>query len=64
MERFLGPDDYALVQIPPGLWCGFKGMTESAIIANCATHPHDPSRTERLDPHGGELPYGWSLVHR
>lgn len=64
MERFLGPDDYVLAIIPPGIWAGFKGMTDVAIVANCATHPHDPSRTDRLDPLGTEIPYDWSLVHR
>ena len=47
MECFLGPDDYSLVQIPPGVWNGFKGMgSEAAIVANCSTHPHDPSRSD------------------
>jgi dTDP-4-dehydrorhamnose 3,5-epimerase len=64
MERFLGPDDYALVVIPPGVWTGMKGMDEVSLVANCATHPHDPARTERLDPFGGGIPYDWGLVHR
>ena len=43
-EVFLGPDHYALAIIPPGLWNGFKGMSDPhAIVANCCTHPHDPS---------------------
>ncbi len=61
LERFLGPDDYSLVVISPGLWVGMKGMTDTALVANCATHPHDPERTERLDPHGGGVPYGWGI---
>jgi dTDP-4-dehydrorhamnose 3,5-epimerase len=64
LERFLGPDDYSLVVIPPGIWTGFKGMDEVSLVANCATHPHDPSRTERLDPFGGAIPYDWALVNR
>ena len=64
VERFLGPDDYSLAVIPPGIWTGFKGMTDVAIVANCATHPHDPSLTERLDPFGGEIDYDWSVRHR
>ena len=64
VERFLGPDDYALAVIPPGVWNGMKGMSDESIVANCATHPHDPSRTERLDPFGGGIPYDWGLVHR
>lgn len=61
-EIFLGPDNYCLVQIPPGLWNGFKGMgSEPAIVANCCTHPHDPSRSERLDPLSDTIPYSWEV---
>lgn len=64
-EVFLGPENYALVVIAPGLWNGFKGMTDPyAIVANCATHPHDPTRTQRLDPFTSEIPYDWELKHR
>ena len=63
MERFLGPDDYALVVIPPMIWTGFKGMSDVAMIANCATHPHDPTHSERIDPHGDQIPYDWTVRH-
>lgn len=64
MEIFLGPDNYSLVQIPPGLWNGFKGMGDSAaIVANCATHPHDPRRSIRLDPFDNDIPYSWDVRH-
>jgi dTDP-4-dehydrorhamnose 3,5-epimerase len=63
-ELYLGPDDHSLVVIPPGIWNGFKGMSDPfAIVANCCTHPHDPSRTTRLDPFGGEIPYDWEVRH-
>jgi dTDP-4-dehydrorhamnose 3,5-epimerase len=62
MERFLGPDDFCLVQVPPGVWNGFKGMgTEAAIVANCSTHPHDPTRSTRLDPFANDIPYDWGI---
>lgn len=61
-EIFLGPDDYSLVVIPPGVWNGFKGMSEPyAIVANCCTHPHDPTRSTRLDPYDNEIPYTWGV---
>jgi dTDP-4-dehydrorhamnose 3,5-epimerase len=64
-EIFLGPDDYSLVVIPPGIWNGFKGMEEPyAIVANCATHPHDPERSERVDPFENHIPYRWEVNHR
>lgn len=62
LEVFLGPDDYSLVVIPPGVWNGFKGMSDPfAMVANCATHPHDPSRSERLDPFANHIPYRWEV---
>lgn len=63
MECFLGPDDYSLVVIPPLVWTGFKGMTDLALVANCATHPHDPTHSERIDPFGDRIPYDWALRH-
>ena len=61
-EVFLGPDDYSLVIIPPGVWNGFKGMSDPyAIVANCCTHPHDPGRSERLDPFDNPIPYDWDV---
>jgi dTDP-4-dehydrorhamnose 3,5-epimerase len=64
LELFLGPDDYSLVVVPPGVWTGFKGMSDPmAIVANCATHPHDPSRSERLDPFDKRIAYDWGVRH-
>jgi dTDP-4-dehydrorhamnose 3,5-epimerase len=64
-EIFLGPDHYALVQIPPYVWNGFKGMGDQmAIVANCSTHPHDASKTQRLDPFDKRIPYDWAVKHR
>ena len=60
-EIYLGPDNYSLVSIPPEVWNGFKGMSEPyAIVANCCTHPHDDSRSTRLDPFNNQIPYDWS----
>jgi len=63
-EIFLGPDNYALVVIPPGIWTGFKGMADPyAIVANCCTHEHDPSLSTRLDPFSDRIPYDWDVRH-
>ncbi len=65
MELFLGPDNHSLVIIPPEIWNGFKGMSEPyAIMANCCTHPHDPSRSKRIDPFKNEIPYDWALKNQ
>jgi dTDP-4-dehydrorhamnose 3,5-epimerase len=61
-ELFLGPENYALVTIPPLVWNGFKGIsTDIAIVANCATIPHDPAEIERRDPFDPAIGYDWSI---
>ncbi len=63
-EIFTGEDNYALITIPPGVWNGFRGMgAKPAIVANCATEPHDPEEIIRLDPSSAAIPYNWQLRH-
>jgi dTDP-4-dehydrorhamnose 3,5-epimerase len=63
-EIFTGEDFYALVTVPPGVWNGFKGIgTAPAIVANCATVPHDPDEIVRLDPFSPKIPYRWEIRH-
>jgi len=64
-EIFLGRENYALVKIPPRVWNGFKGLgTETAILANCSTIPHQPEEIFRLDPIENHIPYDWAMKHR
>ena len=64
-EIFLGPDNYLLITVPPLVWNGFKGIgQEMAIVANCASIPHDPEEIERLDPFDKLIPYDWGINHR
>ena len=61
-ELFVGDEQYALVTVPPFVWNGFKGIgTVPAIVANCATEPHDPAEIERLDPASPRIPYRWDV---
>lgn len=63
-ELFLSPENYCLVTVPPLVWNGFKGLGgTSAIVANCATIPHDPNEISRKDPFGGDIPYDWNIKH-
>lgn len=63
-EIFLGPDNYCLVSVPPFVWNGFKGIgSEMAIVANCATIPHDPTEIKRRDPFDKSIPYKWEIKH-
>ena len=64
-EFFVGESNYCLVKVPPGVWNGFKGAgTQPAIVANCATIPHDPDEIQRLDPLDCKIPYDWALKNR
>lgn len=63
-ELFLGPDNYCLVTVPPLVWNGFKGVgDQTAIVANCASIPHDPDEIERLRPDDARIPYDWASVN-
>ena len=65
MELFIGEDNYCLVKIPPGVTNGYKTYgTGPAILANCATEPHQPDEMQRIDPFSEEIPYDWELKHR
>lgn len=65
MELFIGDEQYALVTVPPLVWNGFKGLgAVPAIVANCATEPHDPAEIERLDPASSRIPYQWDVRNR
>jgi dTDP-4-dehydrorhamnose 3,5-epimerase len=46
------------------VWNGFKGMAPESIVANCATHPHDPARSVRLSPFSDKIPYQWDVKHQ
>ena len=60
-EMVLGPDTYCLVTVPPMIWNGFKGLgSETSIVANCATIPHDPDEIVRRDPMDSSIPYDWT----
>lgn len=64
-EIFLGPDNYCLVTVPPMVWNGFKGLGgETAIVANCASIPHDPTEIDRKSAFDPSIPYDWQIKHR
>lgn len=65
MELFIGEDNYCLVKVPPGIANGYKTIgTKPAIVANCATEPHDPLEIIRIDPFSREISYDWALKQR
>src|SRR3990170_4446273 len=63
-EIFTGEECYSLITIPPNIWNGFKGIgAKPALVANCATEPHDPSEIVRMDPFSKKIPYNWDIKH-
>ena len=53
-------DAYRLVCVPPGVWCGYFGLGPgTAMMANCASIPHDPTEAEKADPSDPNLAFPW-----
>ncbi len=62
-EFFLGDHNPLLVQIPPGVWHGFKNVGETeSIVVNTTTHPYDHRQPDeyRLPAHENHIPYDWA----
>lgn len=56
------PDAYIRLRIPPGLWYGFKCISDiPALLANCADLPHDPADSELQPVNDTEIPYSWAV---
>ena len=65
MEIFTGEDNYQLIRIPVGVVNGYKAIgIKPAVVANCATEPHDPNEMVRYDPLNSHIKYDWDLKHR
>ena len=62
-EFFIGIHHPLLVQIPTGVYHGFKGRTDpEAIVINMPTEPYHHGQPDeyRLDPHQSGVPYDWT----
>lgn len=54
----IGSDHYARLTIPPGIWFGFQGLSESGnLLLNIASIMHDPEEVERQAISG--IKYNW-----
>lgn len=63
-EIVFGEVNYQLVRVPPGVTNGFTAVGgERAIVANCASIPHDPAEIVRIDPFSPTIPYDWRPRH-
>lgn len=64
-EFFISPENYVLITVPPMIWNGFKSVgTQTSIVANCATLPHNPREILRRQPNDSQIPYKWALEHK
>ena len=62
-EFFIGEHNPMLVQFPPGVYHGFKGMGEhESIIVNAPTEVYNYDKPDefRADPHDSDIPYDWA----
>ena len=63
-EIFIGDLNYNLVTIPTGIIMGYKCIgNKTSILANCSTHPHDPTEMISYDPMGDKVPYNWQIKY-
>jgi dTDP-4-dehydrorhamnose 3,5-epimerase len=63
-EVIFGQINYQLVRVPPGVVNGFTSVGGNrAIVANCASIPHDPDEITRIDPFTPTIPYDWGIRH-
>jgi dTDP-4-dehydrorhamnose 3,5-epimerase len=65
MELFVGERNPLLIQVPPGVYHGFKAIgDETALFINIPTLPFDRDDPDeyRLSPDTPEIPYDWGLA--
>jgi len=65
-EFVIGEKNPLLVKIPPGVWHGFKAVSEqTALVVNVPTELYDYDTPDeyRLPPDTKEIPYDWKLAH-
>jgi dTDP-4-dehydrorhamnose 3,5-epimerase len=66
-EFFIGDRNALLVQVPAGVYHGWKCISpETSIVVNCPTELYHYAKPDevRLDAHTKEIPYDWARVDR
>ena len=62
-EFFIGTHQLQLVQIPPGVYHGFKGISQpESLVINVSSEPYHYAHPDefRIDPHHNDIPYDWT----
>jgi dTDP-4-dehydrorhamnose 3,5-epimerase len=63
-EIHFGNESPGLLRIPPGVWHADHATgDDEAVVLNLPTHAYDRGRPDkyRLDPHGGDIPFDFTL---
>ena len=66
-EFFIGDHNPMVVQIPPLVFHGFKGISpEETIVVNCSTEVFNRAEPDecRIPAHSPEIPYDWARKDR
>jgi len=66
-EFYLGIHRPELVHVPPGVYHGFKCVSEDeALVINIPTETYNYDEPDELrcDPHDNDIPYDWSRKDR
>ncbi len=61
-EFFIGEHNPMLVQVPRGVYHGWKCISgEEAMVINCPSEAYNYSQPDeyRVDPHNNDIPYKW-----
>ncbi|MBD3426368.1 MAG: dTDP-4-dehydrorhamnose 3,5-epimerase [Candidatus Omnitrophica bacterium] len=61
-EYIISLDNPMLIQIPPGVYHGFKCISaDEAVVINTVTEPYDPSDPDeyRVDAFDNDIPFDW-----
>ena len=66
-EFVIGEHNPCLIQIPPKVYHGFKGLgTTEAVVVNLPDEPYNRESPDefRMEAHTDEIPYDWALKDR
>ena len=63
IDLTIGPANYQLVVIPPGVWTAFQGIADgTSLLANCASIPHDPAEADTQSMDDPPMVVDWTLA--
>lgn len=59
-EEIIGGPRHAILQIPAGIWYGFKGDKNiGGLVINTTEVPHEEMEIEQLDINTNKIPHVW-----